>query len=59
MSNINTVQEKLFFSASICSQDLDITNWKMFDVHLRDIFYQIRTIHEPNIRLLLLRCVSI
>jgi hypothetical protein len=59
MSNINTVQEKLFSPASTCTQDLNVNNWKMLGVHLRYIFYQIRTFTKPNIRLLLLRCVCV
>jgi hypothetical protein len=65
MSNMNIVQEKLVFLASTCAQYLNITNhylptnWKMLGVHLRYIFYQIRTFNEPNVRLLLLRCVCL
>ncbi|CAF3569121.1 unnamed protein product [Rotaria sordida] len=61
MSNINIVQERLIFLVSTCVQYLNITNyylstnWKILGVHLRYIFYQIRTFNEPNIRQLLLR----
>ena len=65
MSNINITDEQFIFLASACLQYPIIsnhclpTNWKILGVYLRYIFYQIRTFNEPNIRLLLLKCVNV
>ncbi|CAF1632253.1 unnamed protein product [Adineta ricciae] len=53
MSNINIVQKKCVFLPLTSAQNR--MNWKRLGVHLRYVFYQIRTFNEPNIRSLLLK----
>ncbi|UJR21321.1 hypothetical protein I4U23_024412 [Adineta vaga] len=56
MSNINIVQKKCLFLPSYCAQNqTNTTNWKRLGVHLRYIFFQIRTFNNSNIRALLLK----
>ena len=59
MSNINIGEKDEVYSRSNSTQTLQtLTDWKLLASHLRHLFYQIRTLKQKKIGVLLQKCVK-